>query len=98
MVWPSGSVCATPCVAISPFAPGRFSTTTGWPSRSAIFGAINRARMSMPPPGGKPMTMRSGREGKAPCAIVPRAMSGAAAAPSTNARRVVDWAKAFLPC
>ena len=64
MVWPSGSDCATPCVAINPFAPGRFSTTTGWPSRSDIFGAISRARMSIPPPGGKPMTIRIGRDGK----------------------------------
>ena len=32
-------------------APGRFSTTTGWPSTSAIFGAMARAEMSTAPPG-----------------------------------------------
>ena len=59
-----GSDWATPCVAICPLAPGRLSTITGWPSRSDIFGAIRRARMSMPPPGGNPMTMRTGRRWK----------------------------------
>ena len=69
--------------------PGRFSTMTDWPRRSAILGAISRARMSMPPPGGKPMTIFTTRDGKRACAIAGRWSSEAAAAPSTNARRVV---------
>src|SRR6516164_7271082 len=43
----------------------------GWPSRSLIFGAMRRARMSMPPPGGNPIMMRMGRLGKV-CAQVER--------------------------
>src|SRR4029453_9845577 len=55
--------------------------------------------MSIPPPGGKPITIRIGLEGKPACAIVRRASSGADAAPSTSARRVIIGAdKVFLPC
>jgi len=34
------------------FAPGRFSTTTGWPHAAVSFSAICRLMTSMPPPGG----------------------------------------------
>jgi hypothetical protein len=34
-----------------PPAPGRFSTTTGWPSASESFGATRRAGVSVAPPG-----------------------------------------------
>ena len=37
---------------IWPLAPALFSTTTGWPSASDIFGAMRRAMRSAPPPGG----------------------------------------------
>jgi hypothetical protein len=35
-------------------APGLFSTTTGWPSRSDNHGAMIRETMSAPPPAGNP--------------------------------------------
>jgi hypothetical protein len=44
-------------------APGLFSITTGWPSRSASHGATIRDTMSAPPPGGNPTTQRKGRAG-----------------------------------
>ena len=50
-------------VAMLVVAPGRFSTTNGWPRYSESFGASKRAMMSVPPPGGKPTSMRTGREG-----------------------------------
>ena len=37
--------------------------STGWPSRSDSHCPIRRARMSVPPPGGKPTTIRTGRDG-----------------------------------
>src|SRR5262249_11492653 len=45
-------------------APGRFSTTTGWPKSSLIFCATIRDRMSVGPPAGNGTTMRIGRVGK----------------------------------
>jgi len=44
-------------------APGLFSTTTGWPSRSDNHGAMIRETMSAPPPAGNPTTQRSDRAG-----------------------------------
>jgi hypothetical protein len=44
-------------------APGRFSTTTCWPSRSDSHGPTMRATVSAPPPAGKPMIQRTGRDG-----------------------------------
>ena len=49
-----------PLAAIDVAAPGRFSTTTGWPNCSFNFCAISRAMKSTAPPGTKPTTMRSG--------------------------------------
>src|SRR6218665_3788194 len=52
-----------------PEAPGRFSTTMGWPNPSAIFWATRPAELSVAPPGGKPRTKRIGRCGNSrPCA------------------------------
>src|SRR5258706_9151234 len=78
-----------------PVLPTRFSTTTGWPSASASFGARSRATTSGPPPGGKPTSRRIGREGY--CAAAPwqrsvassatrRARMGSLSCPSSNAR------------
>src|SRR5262249_60816233 len=44
-------------------APGRFSMMNGWPSRADKYWPIKRAIMSLPPPAGKPTTMRTGRVG-----------------------------------
>src|SRR2546429_427720 len=48
-----------------PEAPARLSTTTGWPQRSPSFCATRRAMMSVPPPGAKPTTRRTGLAGYA---------------------------------
>jgi hypothetical protein len=42
-VWPSAGLRCTSCMPILPLAPGRLSTTTGWPSNSASRGAMMRA-------------------------------------------------------
>src|ERR1044071_2333350 len=46
-----------------PLAPGRFSTITCCPRRSAIFGAMSRDMMSVVLPGGNGMMMRIGLDG-----------------------------------
>ena len=46
-----------------PLAPGRFSTTICWPSRSLIFGPISRVMMSVVLPGGNGMMILMGLEG-----------------------------------
>ena len=53
-VKPSGVDLATNSAAMRPSAPVLFSTRTCWPSASETFGAITRARMSLPPPGANP--------------------------------------------
>src|SRR3954468_12051215 len=58
-VLPSGGLFATTSAARLPPAPGRFSTTTGWPSVSESFAPRARARMSLGPPGVKPTTKRT---------------------------------------
>ncbi len=75
-VWPSGGAVFTAMVPITPLAPGRLSTTTGWPVRSSTCRPISRAVMSPEPPGAKGTMMRTGRVGQA-CA---RAAGDAAAA------------------
>ena len=50
---------ATVLAASMPAAPVRFSTITVWPSAFLSGSAISRAERSMPPPGGKPATMRT---------------------------------------
>jgi hypothetical protein len=54
---------ATACAARLLPAPGRFSTTTGWPTRSDSHVAMIRETASAPPPGGNPTIQRSGRAG-----------------------------------
>src|SRR5213592_1808426 len=44
----------TASAAILVAAPGRFSMTNGWPSRSESHWPIRRAMMSLPSPAGKP--------------------------------------------
>jgi hypothetical protein len=62
-VCPSGALFATMSLAMLVVAPGRFSTTNGWPRYSESRGASTRAMMSVPPPGGKPTTTRTARLG-----------------------------------
>src|SRR3954462_5371098 len=63
MVLPSGALFATASTPMLPPAPGRFSTTTGWPRRSDIGTAMLRATRSALPPGGKLTMKRIGFDG-----------------------------------
>src|SRR5438105_1093111 len=83
MVTASNVVCTSP--------PVRLSTTTGCPRVSDIFGARKRATVSMPPPGGKPITMRTGRCGKV-CADAPAQMTRSK---PIRARMAVDNSRAM---
>lgn len=51
-VWPLEAFSA--CTAMRVDAPGRFSTTIGWPRLTAIFSPTIRAPISTAPPGGSP--------------------------------------------
>src|SRR5262245_23410657 len=51
-----------------PFAPARFSTTTGWPQVSVSRCATVRDVISVPPPGGYGTSRRTGRDGYGACA------------------------------
>src|SRR5688572_4070758 len=64
-VWPSASARAAASVPIVPLAPARFSTTTACPQISPRRGAMRRATMSVPPPGGKATMTRTGLVGNA---------------------------------
>src|SRR5688500_9897802 len=68
-----------------PPAPGRFSTTTCWPSALASWSAITRARMSVDWPGGNGTTILIGLVGQV-WASTPGA-TDAAAASASNSRR-----------
>src|ERR1051325_6546383 len=70
-----------------PLAPGRFSSTKGWPNCSDSDCPMMRAKMSTEPPGGKPTTTRTGRSGQL-CADARRALASRGALVSaSNARR-----------
>jgi hypothetical protein len=66
-----------------PPAPGRFSTTNDWPSRSESHCAIRRALMSAAPSAAKPTTMRTGRVGQV-CARAVRARAASAGTPAAT--------------
>src|SRR5262245_36628731 len=69
MVWPSGAALTAASAPIMPAAPGRFSTTTGWPSCALRLGASARPTLSRSPPGGKGTIIFSGLVGNsAACA------------------------------
>ena len=63
-VCPSGALCATAATPTALPAPGRFSTTKGWPKRACSRSASGRAMASFDPPGVKGTTMRTGRAGQ----------------------------------
>src|SRR6266446_1497218 len=76
IVYPSGADFATKSRPSMPLAPGRFSTSTGWPSRSVIFGPIRRDMMSVVLPGGNGTMILIGLEGQdcaSAAAVNPRA-------------------------
>ncbi len=61
-VYPSGADFATNSAPITPFAPGLFSTTKGWPICWVSCAPSSRARASGPP-GPKGTMMRTGLPG-----------------------------------
>ena len=71
--------------ATVPFAPGRLSTTTGWPRVRAIGSATMRATASLAEPVGCGSTMRTGRFGKGAAAVVAGWARAALAAPAARA-------------
>src|SRR5262245_35756892 len=63
-VCPSGLELMTKPAAVIPAAPGRFSTTTGWPRISLMIGATARAVTSTLPPAANGTMIRIGSLGK----------------------------------
>src|SRR5687768_11825380 len=86
MVWPSAGDLATNASPMEPVAPGRFSTTTGWPRLSARRLPMARAKVSLEPPGGEVTTKRICLEGKVWANAAADASANAAAA-----RRAKDF-------
>ena len=81
---------ATRSAPTRPPAPGRFSTTMGWPSRVPMVSARMRDSVSPAPPGGKLTIQRIGRSGQAggDCAWArPGTMAGAGAARAASRAR-----------
>ena len=70
-VCPSGFAATSAAVAVEPFAPGRFSITTGAPSTFSSSLAMSREIMSAVPPGGNPTSQRIGPEGQVCAAAAP---------------------------
>lgn len=60
IVYPSAGAVAATCAAITPPAPGRFSTTTLWPSASPMPLPTWRATISVMPPAPNGTTSRIG--------------------------------------
>ena len=83
----SGAARATSVAPIEPPAPPLFSTTNGCPSASWSLCAMERARMSVDPPGGKGTTRRTGRRGQSAAARTPPAASVTSAAATFSAQR-----------
>jgi hypothetical protein len=84
---PLAGCLATYSAAITPPAPALFSTVTGTPHARASFCAITRAITSVPPPGGKPTTMRTGAVGSGDAA----AKEGTAAAAVAARPETMKW-------
>ena len=93
-VVPSEACFATYSAASTPAAPDLFSTSTLVFHISCSLGAMTRARMSVPPPGGKPTTMRIGAVGR----VWARSIGAArlAAAATKVRRQIMQMAEASL--
>src|SRR5262245_26336641 len=74
-----------------PSAPGRFSTTTGTFQNSRSFSAMMRARMSVVPPGWKPTTMRTVRDGKSVWANAEEVSVATSARSASSQRQVGNF-------
>src|SRR5262245_36925713 len=81
-VCPSGTALETMSAAMVPEWPGRLSTMTCWPRLPVSLTLSARAVTSVPPPGAKPMTRRTGLVGQS------AATAGMAAASRATAARV----------
>src|SRR5690554_4763936 len=80
-----------------PVAPGRLSTTNGWPSVSVNRLAITRATTSLEPPGGQVTTMRTGFTGYA-CAGTVVGIEVSTAASTTAAGIALTAWHGFMAC
>src|SRR6266513_5088553 len=89
-VWPSAGDLATSSPARLPLPPTRFSTTTGWPRAAPSLGAIRRATMSGPPPGGIGTRRRMGREGYCAVAVWTSSETNRAAATRGAMRTILS--------
>ena len=69
--WPSGAARATASAAVAPPAPGMFSMMTGWPIDFDITSPMARPAISPRPPGPKPMTIFTVRDGNSCAAAGP---------------------------
>src|ERR1700726_3463034 len=78
-----------------PPAPGRFSTTMGWPRRTDSHWPIKRATTSTEPPGAKPTTTRTGRDGYV-SAQATREIAGSVTAPAARCRSALR--EGFIIC
>src|SRR2546421_13104747 len=71
-------------------APGRFSTTIGWPMFCDTLLETSRVTPSAPPPGGKPTTQLIGFDGKGCCACAAPSDSAPAANRNSRLRIVIS--------
>ena len=103
--WPSAGAPSRAWLPTTPLPPGRFSMTSGWPSRSPSRWAISRASMSVAPPGGKGTITRTGRLGRqtpwawawAWATWIGAGRAASAARPPANCRRVAVLDMRFAP-
>ena len=92
-VYPSGAARAVCSAAIAPSAPGRFSTTIGWPSAVPSGCATMRATMSVEEPAPNGTMKRTGRDGYCAERDVLHSVSTSAA----SARRTVVISASSCP-
>src|SRR4029077_855847 len=96
MVYPSGAAWATASSASLAPAPGRFSTMTCWRQISDSRLATMRDAKSVPPPGGKPTTSFTTRDGNV-SARATWAKGASAAAPVSCRKRRRGKSIVFVP-
>ena len=89
-VCPSGFAPTSVCVAVRPFAPGRFSTTIGTPSTFSRSLAMSREIMSAVPPAVKPTSQRIGPDGQLCALALPVQAASKSASSETRANFIVS--------
>ena len=83
-VWPSAGARATISAPMLPLAPGRLSTTNGWPSwLDSCWPTMRATESGAPAP--KPTTMRTGREGQVGAVLAAVAAATTPDAPDSSA-------------